>query len=113
MKCFHHLELVGVNFQFHEAKEGFEILGTPNGSDVFVKEACLRQLQREKSLLFKHSRLQDAQIGFLLLRYCGVAKIMHLLRAVPPGHADEACVQQDEHIAATFEEIIGVKCTER
>ena len=65
MKCFHHLESVDVSYQY--VKWGIEILGTPVGSDI-INEACLRKVQREKSLLSKLSLLQDAQIGALILR---------------------------------------------
>ena len=88
-------------------------MSAPVGSDIFIKEDCLRKVEGEKSLLSKLSLLQDAQIGALILRYCGVPKIMHLLRTVPPCLVDIAYVQHDEHIATTFEEIIGIKCTDR
>ena len=93
-------------------KDGFELLGTPVGSDTFVKDACRGKVEKLNPLLSKLSLLQDAQIGVLLLRYCGVPKIMNLLRTVPPCLVDVACVQHDDNIVTTFEEIIGIKCTD-
>ena len=92
-------------------KDGFEILGIPVGSDTFVKDACRSKVEKLTSLLSKLSLLQDVQIGVLLLRYCGVPKIMNLLCNVSPC-LDVACAQHDDNIATTFEEIIGVKCTD-
>ena len=73
-----------------EMKDGFELLGTPVGSDTFVKDACRGKVEKLNPLLSKLSLLQNAQIGVLLLRYCGVPKIMNLLRTVPPCLVDVA-----------------------
>ena len=95
-----------------EMKNEFELLGTLVRSDAFVKDACHGKVEKFSPLLSKLSLLQDAQMGVLLLRYCGVPKIMNLLCTVPPCLVDVACVQHDENIVTTFEEIIGVKCTD-
>ena len=92
-------------------KDGFEILGIPVGSDTFVKDACRGNVEKLTPLLSKLSLLQEVQIEDFLLRYRGMPKIMNLLRTVPPC-LDNACVQHDDNIATTFEEIIGVKCTD-
>ena len=51
-----------------EMKDGFELLGTPVGSDTFVKDVCHGKVEKLNPLLSKLSLLQDAQIGVLLLR---------------------------------------------
>ena len=87
--------------------EGLEILGTPIGSDSFVREKCIETVKCERDFLAKLPLLDDMQSGLLLLRYCAVPKITHLLRTVPHSLIAEAAELHDTMIVKAFENIIG------
>ena len=90
--------------------EGLEILGTPVGSDSFFKEKCIEIVKCEKShFLAKLPLLDDMQSALLLLRYCPVPKITHLLRTVPPSLLSEAADPDlhDAMVIKAFENIVG------
>ena len=89
--------------------EGFELLGTPLGTASFVEEHCVESVlvNRVKPLLSKLPMLQDCQSAILLLGYCGVPIVMHLLRTVPPKLVSSMASYHDKEIIDSFESIIG------
>ena len=92
---------------------GLECLGTLIGSGEFVKNSCLQQVKTGKSLLSKLPYLQDAQTASLILRYCGVPKILHLLRTVAPKLTNTTVNEHDNAIRLTFENIISCNLSDR
>ena len=89
--------------------DGCEVLGTPIGHDDFVKMICSHNVAKEELLLSRLLLLQDAQSSTLLLCYCGVPSILHLLRTVAPRLIKAAAIQHDKQILSCFEDIIGYK----
>ena len=87
--------------------EGMDILGTPVGTDSFVRAKCLDIVKREGDFLVKLPLLDDVQSALLLLRYSAVPKITHLLRTVPPSLMSEAAELHDSMIIKAFENIVG------
>ena len=89
--------------------DGVIILGTPIGHPSFIESCCKDQVNRAKLFLSQLPKLNDSQSASLLLRYCGVPKISHLLRSVPPIVIDEAAKEFDCALLDTFEGIISCK----
>ena len=94
-------------------KNGLVVLGTPIGSLSFVKDRCMKQVNTAKTFLSKLPYIDDTQSAMLILRYCGIPKISHLLRCVPPTVTAEATREFDVAIINTFEAIIGCKLSEQ
>ena len=86
---------------------GLVVLGTPIGTDEFVSRSCSYIVSKEKTLLSKIPRLGNLQVLSLLLRYCGVSKMTHLLRSVPPSLIGSAANQHDCNVLSCFESIVG------
>ena len=53
----------------------------------------------------QHVKFQYQMRKMHLLRYCGVPKIMHLLRTVPPCLVNIASVQHYEHIVLRLKKL--------
>ena len=68
---------------------------SPIGHKSFVQDVCLKQADSAKVFLSKLPRLNDAQTALLLLRYCGIPKISHLLRCIPSSVIDTAAREFD------------------
>ena len=84
-------------------------MGSPIDHKSFVQDVCFKQVDSAKVFLSKLPGLNDAQTASLLLRYCGIPKISHLLRCIPPLVIDTAATEFDCTIINTFEAIIGCK----
>ena len=59
--------------------------------------------------LVKLPQINDAQAAMLILRYCGIPNISHLLQSVSPLVIADAAREFDIAIKETFEAIIGCK----
>ena len=86
---------------------GTLILGTPIGSDEFVSRSCAEIVSKEKSLLNRIPLLGNLQVSSLLLHYCGVSKMTHLLRSVAPSLIRDAANDRDVNVLRCFESIVG------
>ena len=86
---------------------GLSILGCPVGSKAFAGEFCSRFVEKQDRFLTQLRRLSSNQTAMLLLRYCGVTSINHLLRATPPSFIRLVASQFDSNHQATFQSIIG------
>ena len=84
-------------------------IGKPNWSQVLCSRCLFQTSGFCKSSLSKLPGLNDAQTASLLLRYCGIPKISHLLRCIPLLVIDTAAAEFDCTIINTFEAIIGCK----
>ena len=88
---------------------GISVLGTPIGSGEYVARKCLVTTGKEKRFLQKLTLLENMQSASLLLRYCGVGNINHLLRTVPPASVREAAKIHDSNVLESFQSIIGCR----
>jgi hypothetical protein len=65
------------------ANEGIRLLGTPIGSEVFIREHARRKVEETLALMNKIKDLQNPQLELILLRSCAsFPKINFLLRTV-------------------------------
>ena len=87
--------------------DGFCVLGSPIGSEEFVARMCVAKVGQEKEFLQKLALLQNIQSACLLLRYCGVGKITHLLRTIPPHLIRHAAQNHDSDVLTSFQSILG------
>ena len=90
-------------------KNGIVVLGSPIGHKSFVQDVFSKQVDSAKVFLSKLPGLHDAKTASLLIRYCGIPKISHLLRCIPSLVVDTAAAEFDCTIINTFEAIIGCK----
>ena len=91
--------------------DGMQVLGCPVGSDSFVQRQCVKYTQNRLPFLKKLRCMRNLQSAMLLLRYCGVPTITHLLRSAAPHNVAEAAAQHDLDILDTFQSIIGISAT--
>ena len=89
--------------------DGVTILGTPIGHLSFVENSCRVQVNQVKLFLSQLPKINDLQKASIVLRYCGVPKISHLLRSVPPRVIDEAAKDFDHALLDILENIVGCK----
>ena len=85
-----------------------QILGSPVGSAQFIHRECLKFARKQQPFLQKLRCIANTQVASLLLRYCGVPTLTHLLRSIPPPDIESAAKLHDENIVSTWESIIGI-----
>ena len=88
-----------VQYKYKHAKQGFEklLLGGPLGGEAFEAERALEQTRELTKGAGHLKRVQDAQLEFVLLKYCVCTVIMHLLRMLEPGTMRES-IQYHEKV---------------
>ena len=77
---------------------GFDLLGTPIGTDVFVDGYVDRKVLTRCTAAFAAvETLEDPHVAYCLLRStCGFSKLVHILRTVPPTQARKGARAFDE-----------------
>ena len=65
-------------------ERGIKILGTPLGAPQFVRSFGAKLADRRAKLLQLLPKLPTLQSAWLLLYYCAVPRLNHLLRTLPP-----------------------------
>ena len=90
------------------SRDGMQILGSPVGSAKFINRECLNFARKQQPFLQKLRCIENTQVASLLLRYCGVPTLTHLLRSIPPPDIESAAKLHDENIVSTLESIINV-----
>ena len=90
---------------------GMQVLGCPIGSDSYVRQTCIDFTRRRLPFLQKLCCMKNLQSAMLLLRYCGVPTITHLLRSVTPRNVADAAKQHDGDIQSTFQAIVGLSAS--
>ena len=77
---------------------GFDLLGTPIGTDKFVDEYVERKVLVRCAAAFDAARtLDDPHVAYCLLRStCGFSRLVHILRTVPPTQARKGARAFDE-----------------
>ena len=63
---------------------GLIVLGTPLGSDEFVKKHAGDRMQNEQKLLAELPHLRDPQSAWALLSLSAAQKANHTIRVLPP-----------------------------
>mmetsp|Transcript_37655 Transcript_37655/g.118715 ORF Transcript_37655/g.118715 Transcript_37655/m.118715 type:complete len:284 (-) Transcript_37655:73-924(-) len=96
------------------AHEGLIILGTPVGSDEYVKDKCKKAVESSRPLANAIQELGAfhggtfVQHAFLLLHYCLAPRITHLLCGVLPALVMRSAKRFDLLLRTTFTAILGV-----
>ena len=67
---------------------GIKVLGSPIGSDEFVRQLCRERLDHEQIFLNAIANIPDIQSAWLLLLYCACPRCNHTLRTVSPRLKD-------------------------
>ena len=89
-----------------------KVLGTPVGSDDFIRAYLANQLlkyEREAELLLKVEKFQHR---WIYLYYCFARKPSFILRHVLPSLSADFCVQFDELLKRVFQSISGTPLTD-
>ena len=92
---------------------GIEVLGSPVGNKQFSADFVMDRVQRKSDLLNEieqlasHDNKAAAQSALLLLRYCALPAVSHLLRTVPAPLADAAFIHHDDAVLHTVSKLIA------
>lgn len=90
--------------------EGVKILGTPVGSDMFVKAQVDLISAKLDACLERLSQLADSYAGFHLLRSClSACKVTHLLRALPFEQGVSLSSSSKEKTVEAFGALVGAE----
>ena len=81
---------------------GTTILGVAVGHVEYIAENCLDFAKSGQTLCDQFLSLEDVQSGCLLLRYCHVAHMNHLIRSVNPEHVRSAVQAHNSLTKSTF-----------
>ena len=85
-----------------EIEKGVKVLGTPLGSREYIERVSVETIEEKAQLLHFIPKLPSIQAGWLLLYFCAVPRINHLLRTVPPNMMRLAAAAHDTSILGTF-----------
>jgi len=88
--------------------QGIKVVGTPVGSDEFVQEHCREVLNNEAQLLSMIPKLASLQASWLILYFCAVPKINHLLRTLAPSQSRHVARSHDQAILEVFGGLFGI-----
>jgi len=92
----------------HLPVEGFEMLGSPVGSEGFCQAVFAQKVVKWRSLWKAISGLPHLQTQALLLRFCAsFCKVVHLLRTVPPHLLGPSLSSFDREFRSFMEEVTG------
>ena len=88
-----------IRLKYKHAKNGFEklLLGAPLGEEEFEAEKALERTKELTQSACHLKRIQDAQLEFVLLKYCICTVIVHLLRMLEPRTVQQS-IQYHEQI---------------
>ena len=65
------------------AERGLMILGSPIGTEDFVKKVLAEKLAEESEFLERIVEISDVQLSWLLMYFCGSPRASYLLRTIP------------------------------
>ena len=114
-KCEAFSRVRNVMWPFHRipfVTDGISILGSPIGSEEYVSRKSLVTFGKERNFLHKLRLLQNIQSASLLLRYCGMGNVTHLLRTVPSQLIPQEAKNHDVKIVECFQSILGCGLTQ-
>ena len=91
-----------------EAEQGIRVLGSPFGTHAYVAEFGNAQAEAKAKLLHILPKLPSLQMAWLLLYYCAIPRLNHLLRTTPPSQSREAAATHDRNVLETFRALFGI-----
>ena len=83
-------------------ERGLNILGTPIGTEAYVKAVLRKKLDEQKVLLEAIPFINNVQSAWLLLLYCGSSRANYLCRVVDHHYVVEYMEGHDFNISACF-----------
>ena len=89
-------------------EQGLKVVGTPFGSPEYVAECGREVLVEESKLLKQLPKLASLQVAWLLLYFCAVPRINHLLRTVAPTLVRGIAENHDNAIQNTFRILFNI-----
>ena len=89
-------------------QNGVRVVGTPIGSDEFVRVCATEAAAGSADLLDRIPQLPASQDAWLLLLFCAVPRINHILRTTPPTQAAALAAAHDERISTAFDQLLGL-----
>ena len=95
-----------------ENQQGIKVVGTPIGTPQYIQEFGRNVVNDEAQLLQQIPKLTSLQTAWLILYFCAVPKINHLLRTLPPTHAVGPARLHDEAILHVFTQLFGIPSPE-
>jgi hypothetical protein len=86
---------------------GIRVLGAPIGTAEFGWRFGTDRATDTRNFCEKILRLPDTQHSWLLLYYCVVPRMNHLLRQSPPSQSVVGGAAHDEVVAAALADLLG------
>ena len=86
---------------------GLKILGTPVGTQEFVRAIGEERLQEERKLWEALSWVSDLQAAWQILVQCAGPRCHHFLRTLPPGESREYAEGHDEGMMDAMRSLLG------
>ena len=90
----------------HNYQRGIVVLGSPLGTEEFIKAHAEKRMGIEQQLLDWIPRLPTLQIAWLLLYYCAAQRANHLIRLLPPSLSVDYAEKHDRAILQCLEVLI-------
>ena len=87
--------------------DGIRILGTPVGTDEYVRAHADRCLEEEQRLREAIPRVADLQYAWQILLQCVGPRCHHFLRTIPPCQTAEYTQRHDEGMWHTLTALLG------
>ncbi len=87
---------------------GITVVGKPIGHDEYVRKVVSDKIVEPDIVVQEIVSLPSSQVSWLLVLFCSVPRLNHLLRTVPPGQATVFTSSHDQHAMRAFNEILGV-----
>ena len=91
------------------AEQGLRVLGAPMGADAYVEAFGATLAEEKAKLLQTLPQLPSLQAAWLLLYFCAVPRLNHLLRTTPPAQSRTAAIAHDNHVLNTFKILFGIR----
>ncbi|CAE7347419.1 unnamed protein product, partial [Symbiodinium pilosum] len=76
-------------------QQGLKVLGTPLGSEAFVRNQLVLKREAHDRLLHAIPAVEDLQAAWLLLRYCAAPRANYLLRLLSPAATADYATEHD------------------
>ena len=83
-------------------------MGAPFGTDAYITTFGTTQAEEKAKLLQILPQLPSLQSAWLLLYFCGVPRLNHLLRTATPNQSLSAALLHDTHIIDAFRAMFDI-----
>ena len=87
---------------------GILILGSPIGTEAFVKRELDKKLHEEVEFLDRIALIPNIQVSWLLMYYCGSPRATYLLRTTPPTLCQDYANKRDAMIRKKLAKILNL-----